>query len=734
MWGAALVGLTILVYWPTFSNGFIWDDEHYVEWNSNLRSAAGLYNIWFKLGAVPQYYPLVHSAFWVEYHLWRLDPLGYHVVNVLLHATSVLVLWRLLLRLSVPGAWLAAAIFAVHPVHVESVAWITERKNVLSLLLALGSLVAYLRFSPPENNESAHGPWGHYALALVLYVGALLSKTVTASLPAVLLVIYWWKRGQLPWREAIRLVPFFVIGLALASVTAWMEKNVVGAVGAEWSFSALDRALIAGRALCFYASKLFWPHPLVFFYPRWTIDATAWWQYLFPALAAVVVVTLFLARHRLGRGPLAAVLIFAGVLVPALGFFDVYPFRYSFVADHFQYHASTALIALTASALALVASRWTARSWLVAPALAAVLLMALGLVAHRTTHVYKNAATVFEDTIALNPTSWAAHMNLGHILSAEGRHDKAIVHFQAALAIKSNPDRAHTHRSWGDSLRAIGRYNEAMAHYREAARISSPEDLWRAEIGLAATLRGQKRYEEALEHFSEAKRISPEQHVWAVFAGLGECLEEMLRYDEAATAYRRALRLIPDREMWWVRLRLANCLQQQKKYDEAMREIQVARNAAPDDQAWTVHFQAGLCLEAQGRLKAAIGEYRAALAGTDQPMTVQLQLSRALVRAGRGQEGTDQLQAAVDLKLDEAARMVASGELDAAEASLKEVIALGAKTPKAHDLMGVVFGQRGDFAAAIEQFERALAIDPDNQSAKSNLNRARAAVREKEGS
>ncbi len=205
-WGGLLVALVVATYWPTLSNQFIWDDDVYVENNVHLRSFAGLGQIWFKLGAVPQYYPLVHTTFWVEYHLWGLNPMGYHAVNMVLHAAAAVLVWRLLARLEVPGAWLAAALFAVHPVCVESVAWITERKNVLSLVLALGSLLAYLRFSPPQ---AARGPWAWYALALVLYVCALWSKTVTASVPAVLLVIYWWKRGTLPWQEFGRLSPFF---------------------------------------------------------------------------------------------------------------------------------------------------------------------------------------------------------------------------------------------------------------------------------------------------------------------------------------------------------------------------------------------------------------------------------------------------------------------------------------------------------------------------------------------
>ena len=224
-------------------------------------------------------------------------------MNFLLHAAAAVLVWRLLVRLAIPGAWLAAAIFAVHPVEVESVAWASERKNVLSAL-ALGSILAYLRIAPPRATQTvgrlvagSQRSMGLLGLALALYVAALWSKTVTASVPAVLLVIYWWKHRAVTRRDVTRLAPFFVVGLAFSWLTAWMEKVYVKAEGQEWDLlSSVDRCLIAGRALWFYAAKLVWPNPLIFFYPRWEIDSHAWWQYLFPAAALAVIVGLWYER------------------------------------------------------------------------------------------------------------------------------------------------------------------------------------------------------------------------------------------------------------------------------------------------------------------------------------------------------------------------------------------------------------------------------------------------------
>ncbi|HVU86584.1 MAG TPA: tetratricopeptide repeat protein [Pirellulales bacterium] len=472
---AALVLLVVVVYFPTLENGFIWDDDVHVEKNKTLTSTRGLARIWLAPRSLPQYYPLTHSTFWVEYHLWGLDPRGYHAVNLALHAAAVLLAWRLFVRLGVPGAWLAAALFAVHPVCTESVAWITERKNVLSCALALGSLFAYLRFAPFENEPptlETGFAWGrirYYLLALLLFVAALLSKTVTASVPAVLLVIYWWKRGRLAKGDILWLMPFFVIGIALACVTAWLELGHVGAKGEEWELTLPARSIVAGRAVWFYVEKLAWPRQLVFFYPRWTVDPAERWQYAYPGSVLAVIVLLWLARGRVGRGPLAAVLIFVGVLVPALGFFNVFPFRYSYVADHFQYHASLAMFALAAACLALIATRLAASLHWVAPVIFGGLLLALAMISHERTYVYHDLFTLYEDTIQQNPTCWVAYQNLGGALYAAGRYEEAIPSYRQAIDLRREIASEYPSVTAYQSELALGYTNLALAQ-RKAQR------------------------------------------------------------------------------------------------------------------------------------------------------------------------------------------------------------------------------------------------------------------------
>ena len=229
LWAGLIVLITLLAYIRAMRGGYVWDDETHVTHNLTLRTLDGLRKIWLKPGTVPQYYPLVHTTFWLEYNLWHLHPFGYHLVNVLLHSFNAILLLFILRYLRVPGALLAALLFALHPVHVESVAWITERKNVLSGLFYLSSFLAYLRFYnltadplPHSSSSSVLHPisdqeshlWRYYALSLFLFICALLSKTVTSSLPAAILLVLWWKRNRLRWRDVSFLIPFFVLGVS----------------------------------------------------------------------------------------------------------------------------------------------------------------------------------------------------------------------------------------------------------------------------------------------------------------------------------------------------------------------------------------------------------------------------------------------------------------------------------------------------------------------------------------
>ncbi len=554
--GGVLCALILAAYLPVIRAGFIWDDDANVLDNATLQSADGLRQMWFVPTATQQYYPLMYTSYWLEYQLWGLAPRGYHLTNVVLHALGTILVWRLLTRLQVPGAWLAAALFAVHPIEVESVAWITERKNVLSLPLAILALHCYLRFDPLDDRDVADADadasqrtrsWW-YALSLLIFGVALSAKTVVVTLPAVILVLCWWRRGRISVRDVACTLPFFALSIAAGLATMWMETNYVGASGADWSLPPLARLLLAGRALWFYAGKLLWPHPIVFFYPRWSIDTHAWWQYLFPLLAVVTPFALWLARGRLGRGPLAAVLIFCGVLMPALGFFNIYYMRYAYVSDHFQYHASVALLALIGAMVSAFVQRLLAFGRPAIFALVAVVLIALTALSNSQARIYENLETLYGDTIAKNDTAWVTYSNYSMYLDSVGRYDEAIN--MAREALERGPQEPVVHNNLGAFLFhagmqrgfAPGQLDEAILHLQGTLALD-PDHL-DGHLNLARALAAAERTDEALAQFNEVLARDPNRADAHFY--LGNLLVSRDDLSGAAQHYATAVRLKPD--------------------------------------------------------------------------------------------------------------------------------------------------------------------------------------------
>ncbi|MGO8751262.1 MAG: tetratricopeptide repeat protein [Thermoguttaceae bacterium] len=504
VFAAALAAAVFLAYQPAWNGGFIWDDESHVT-APPLRSLDGLRRIWFEAGATQQYYPLLHSVFWVEQKLWGDAPLGYHLVNILLHTLAALMAAILLRRLEVPGAYLAAAIFALHPVHVESVAWIAELKNTLSAVFHLAAAIVYLRFDRARSMLP-------YMVALLLFVLGLLSKTVTATLPAALLVVFWWQRGRLAWkRDVLPLAPFFLLGGAAGLFTAWVERTLIGAEGAAFDLSLPDRFLIAGRVVWFYAGKLFWPAPLVFIYPRWNVSAAVWWQYLFPAAALAALAVLWSIRRR-RRGPLAGVLFFIGTLFPVLGFCNVFPFLFSFVADHFQYLASLGLIALASAGIAIALAQRRLWDRPAGYAVCLALLAVLAVLTWRQSGMYVDAETVYRTTIERNPRCAMALNNLGALLyerlglDETEKLDEPEKLIQRAMELDPRYG-ASGHdglgRIWLRRLRA----DQAMFHFNESLRIDQRYVEAYLDRGLLWVGSGQFDY--AIADYQNALEIAP---------------------------------------------------------------------------------------------------------------------------------------------------------------------------------------------------------------------------------
>ncbi len=564
---AALLIAVLLAYQPAWYGGIVWDDEAHVT-RPELRSWHGLYRIWFEPGATPQYYPLVCSAFWAEHRLWGDATLGYHLVNLVLHWVSAILLASVLRRLAVPGAFLAAAIFALHPVHVESVAWITEQKNTLSGVFYLTSMLFYLGF-----DRERKPTW--YCAALGLFLLALLSKTTTVTLPAALLVVFWWQRGTLSWRRDVGpLTPFFLLAAAAGLFTRWAEYNLVGAGRAEFTLSTVQRCLLGGRAICFYLSKLFWPAELVFIYPRWRIDASVWWQYLFPAAVVLLVAGLWAVRRR-WRGPLAAVLFFVGTLFPVLGFFNVFFYAFSFVSDHFLYLPSLGIIALASAGTARLLGHWGLWRRPAGYAVCLTLLATLTGLTWRQSRTYIDYETLFRTTIGANPDCLLAQNNLGLRLLERERFDEAIVCFRKALEIGGDYC-GLAHYNLALALAARGNREEAIAHYRKVLQVRP--DYAEAHYNLGLALAGLGNLDGAMACFRKALKLNPRDA--KAHKGLGAALASRGRLHEATTHYRKALKIDPDNAELHYHLGLL--LRAQCKVDDAIAEYQESLRLRPD--------------------------------------------------------------------------------------------------------------------------------------------------------
>jgi protein O-mannosyl-transferase len=650
LWGAFLVAATILAYQSVWQAGYVWDDDVYVTANKLLTAPDGLRRIWFSLDSPSQYFPLVYTTFRIEHALWGMNPAGYHWVNILLHSANALLVWRLLRRLRVPGAWLAAAIFALHPVEVESVAWITERKNVLMgffFLLALLSGVEFLE-------EQSRRMWKFYALALIFYALALFSKTTACTLPAALLLILWLKKEPIDWRRLAQIAPFVALGIGMGLVTVWWERYHQGTQGKLFAIGLPERLLAACRALWFYAGKLLWPAELTFSYPRWTISAANPLDYGWLFATATLGVAIYFVRRRVGRSIEVATLFFAATLSPMLGFIMLYTFRFSFVADHYQYLASIGPIALAAACIARLEVFKSGRPWLGAT-LCAALLLTLGTLTWRQGQTYRSTETLWSDTLDKNPNSWMAHSNLGTALLRLGRVDEAIVHYNKALEI--DPNYATGHNNLGNAFLRIGQLEESLAHLQKALAIDPtyPE----AHNNLGNTLLQMGRVDEAIAHYNKAVEIDPKyveahNNLGAVFLQIG-------RREESLAHLQKALEIDP--ENGEAHNNLGNTFLRIGRVDEAIAhyskalEINPLNVNAQNNMAWLLATSPEARLR-NGPKAVELAERADHLAGNQSPV-IGATLAAAYAETGRFSDAVKTARRALQLATGQGNRILA---------------------------------------------------------------------------
>ena len=597
-----LVAGTVIAYLPVWHAGVIWDDESLVIGNPLIHRPDGLFRFWFSTQPV-DYYPVTSTILWVEWRLWGANPMGYHVVNVLLHACSAVVLWRVLQRLKLPGAWLAAALFAVHPVNVESVAWIVQRKNILAMLFFLVSLLWYLRFDPvagpanPTEPTALRLQWRWYLSSLAAFLLALLSKTAVAPMPFVLLGLAWWRRGTVGRKDLWRSLPFFAIAVAVGLVSFWFQSH--RAIGSDIvrTDSFWARLAGAGWAVWFYLYKAALPLHLNAIYPRWQIDEGQWWSYLPGLLLLAGLLGCWPFRRTWGRGPLFGLGYFVVMLLPVLGFLDIGFMMASLVADHWQYFAIIGPLSWTAAAIT--------RSWpgTKAVALGGALLLVLGGLTWRQCGLYADPGTFWRAALAANPNSWLAHNNLGNDLFERGQVDEAMAHYKRAVDIE--PRYATAHYNLGGVLRQKGQLDEAIAQFRKALEIQPVYSM--AHYNLGEALREKGEMDEAIAHYQRALEIHPDYA--EAHNSLGNALPRKGRVDEALGHLQKALEIHPDRAE--DHNNFANVLWQKGQVQEAITHYQKALEIRP---AYALaHHNLGQILQQEGQVREAVIHFQKAL-------------------------------------------------------------------------------------------------------------------------
>ena len=720
-WGMVAAGLVLLplvCYLPAMLwGGLIWDDRIWsrapavLEWS-------GLFTIWFKPSLIEgeaHYWPLVYTTFWLEHKIWGLAPAGYHVVNVVLHVANTLLLWRVLCTLAAPGAALAAALFAVHPLHVESVAWIIERKDLLSALFYLSAVLVWLRFLERPL-------WRYYGFALLLFAAALLSKSIAVTLPAALLIIQWWREGRIAGRDLLRLAPFFLLGfLITAGDLAFYASRELG----FFDYSFVERLLIASRALWFYAGKLAWPAELAVIYPLWDVSVRDPWAWLYLAAALALAASLWFMRRRLGRGPLAGAVFFAVTLSPTLGFVDFTYMKFSFVADRFQYLAGIGLIAVVAGAASVSVSnlseRWgRANRPFVAALPVAVLLLLLGMRSWQHSEIYRDELVFNSYIIAHNPRARGAHRNLSAELFKLGRTEEALEH--ARIAAQQYPDCVDCHAGVGAALTKLMRLDEAEKHMRRALELDPHNEsalqnaselfrlLGRHEEGIAAArawlklrpnasgphqslarlLAGLDRQAEAERHWRRAHEIDPLDIV--VVHNLAESIRKQERYEEALEWYRAAIAAQPDLAM--AHAASGHVLFHLARYGEAIEALKRALDLEPDlPNAPSLLVKTAKAAARLGR-RAEAAEYYARVAERD-PGFAQALFNQALQ----------------DTRLK---------RYDQALEAFETVVKIAPGYAAAHSNLGTVLYHLGRVEEALASFDRALSIDPDFEDARNN--------------
>ncbi len=614
----SLAVLLLCAYYPAIHAGFIMDDDKHFLRDNLMTQQGGLYRIWFNPDRNPiwNYWPISRTSFWIERHIWGVNAAASHAVNVFLHLTGVLIFYFGLRRFRVPHPWFIAGLFALHPVFAESVTWISERKNSLSGVFYLLCIWSYLSFD--ENRKGRC-----YVAALLLFACALLSKSSTIMLPVILILCRLALGKSWARRDFLQLIPFFLLSIISAFTSIWFEQNYIGSTAPDLERNFAEKVALAGRIPFFYLGKIFFPYPLIFIYPKWEIDTADPLQYL-PALVLTVGALVLMAKYQTwGRYPLLGLAAFVVTLFPVLGFFNISGMRIFYVSDHWAYLPALPVLLTAGLGLGILLqkrkwSRWT---------LFGAILLACGILTWRHNHVFQSPDILYRDTIAKNPSCWAAHSSLGSALESQGRLDEAIAHHLQAIRI--NPKFEYLHLNLGTALHKQGKIDEAVAYLSEALRINPYCAQAHNNLGFILIEQGQT--DAGIESYLTALRVNPE-YAQAHF-NLGNALLTQGQLDRAINHYSEAVRVNPEYVQSHNNLGIA--LLRKEDLSAAISHFRQALRYDPNNA--DAHNNLGVALRRRNEFAGAIDHFREALRINPDNPSAKINLKETLILQDQNQ-------------------------------------------------------------------------------------------------
>ncbi len=695
--------LGILAYIPAMRAGFIWDDTLLIGDNAAVKSPTGLHVIWVSQ-LLGDNWPVTATSFWLEWRLFGMNATGYHVINIILHALNAVLLWQVLRRLRIPGAWAAGLLFAVHPVCTASVAWISERKNTLSLFFLLLSFLWYLRYE----RDARHWKW--FALSIVAFAVALLSKSSVVGFPMILLLCAWWQNQKITRQDIVRSLPFFALSLAMAVLTIWAQHRAMNSRAIDMGDSLLVRLLGGTWAWWFYLGKILWPQGLTMIYHRWDINPGSFLTWLPGILFLGLIGICCWYRKGWGRAALFALTFFVIALAPVLGLINMAYFNISRVSDHLQYLAVPGILALVAGGGSHLLAKFGSRIQITTATIATAVLFIL---TWQHASVFIRPETLWADNIKKNPTAWRVHNSLGAEYFRSGKNEEAMKEYREALRLA--PDAGDAHYNLGNALYRLGHREEAIAEFLIAA--SKGSETFNAENNAGIALTELGRWDEAAVHYQKA--IECKESFAEAHRNLGVAYLHLKKEDAARSEFETALHYDPNND--GAQEGLGTIMENKGDAASAMALLQKAIQSNPQNPSACHNL--GIALVKQGDATGAVEQFQKSISLKPEDASTHADLADALVKLSRPSEAKVELDKAIELNPTNSiyhnslgTMLDRAGDLNGAMAQFEEAVKCNPDSATAHKNLALVLGRKQKVDEAIRQFQESLRLKPDGDT------------------